>query len=603
MKRLILHSLPVLVCACLPPPTVGTVEDTGECTLEPWYNDLDADGHGDESSLSMRCTPVSGQVDVGDDCDDQDASVWAWDEAWTDQDLDGYGDTSYEVRICGAPSAGTSQTGGDCDDTRDEVYPGAPLICGDEVDNNCDGQTDCSIPAGTLGPSDASATIEGQDSEELGSALAISQDLTGDGLPDLLVGAPATAVAPSSAGRVYLFSDPAQEDLYAADGVLITGAVDGDGAGGALAAADIDGDGLDDGVIGASTGGEGQEGSAYVVFGPVSGAVAVAEEAAALLMGEAAGDLAGNAVLADASSLDGLFVGAPGNDLGGSNAGAVYRVTGPLSPGTTALSTSAGILRGAAAADKLGAALSTGGDLDGDGVSELMVGAPSGHVEADGGAEHGVVYLVSSAFSADQLVSDAANAWIYGPSASILFGTALAAAGDVDGDGAADLLIGAPNSDPAGGVNAGEVWLLSGPAAASAITGASADDLSPLCTFEGDAPYQQLGSVVAGLGDLDEDGADDIGLGNPTYTGSEAGDPDEVGAVFLWYGGVSGIQSPREADVLFLGDSAYAHLGAALRSLGDINQLGVPDLAIGAPGDPETSATASAAYLLLGDGI
>lgn len=132
-----------------------------ELPLSPYYADNDGDSHGDPLSSSLACGPTSGQVALGDDCNDADSAIFPSalefcdtkdndcdglvDEEgaslyYTDADGDGHGDPATGVSLC-TPGPSHVTLNDDCDDTDVSVYPGQTESC-DTEDNNCDGRVD-----------------------------------------------------------------------------------------------------------------------------------------------------------------------------------------------------------------------------------------------------------------------------------------------------------------------------------------------------------------------------------------------------------------------------------------------------------------------------
>lgn len=202
--------------------------------------------------------------------------------------------------------------------------------------------------------------------------------------------------------------------------------------------------------------------------------------------------------------------------------------------------------------DYFGAALAPAGDVNGDGRPDLLVGAP-GH--ASQGRDTGAAYLWSGADGARLQI------W-YGSAAGDRFGTALAPAGDLDGDGFGDLWIGAPGADGAAGAGCGRVGLYSG------------RDGAVLFQYEGEAAGDRLGASLANAGDLDGDGRADLLAGAP---GADTGGEDS-GAVHV----LAGANGRRLA--LYPGPSAGARFGTAVAAAGDVDRDGTPDLLVGASG-------------------
>jgi hypothetical protein len=144
---------------------------------------------------------------------------------------------------------------------------------------------------------------------------------------------------------------------------------------------------------------------------------------------------------------------------------------------------------------------------------------------------------------------------LHGAPASF-FGSAIALVGDIDGDGVGDIAVGAPNEDVIG--------------AAYVYSGAN---LNLLFRFQ-DAAGCEFGAALAGVGDVDRDGVRDIAVGAPCYTDSEF---VSRGAVFVYSG--------RDGQLIhrFLGASEWERLGTAVAAAGDLDGDGYADLAAGAP--------------------
>jgi hypothetical protein len=222
--------------------------------------------------------------------------------------------------------------------------------------------------------------------------------------------------------------------------------------------------------------------------------------------------------------------------------------------------------------DHLGSALAVVGDLDGDGVVDLLAGAPDMDTA---GHDAGAVRLYSGFSGAllDTLLSAS-------PGGGDHFGTALASPGDVDGDGVDDLLIGAPEHDGTG-TEAGRAELLSG--ATGALLGA----------WDG-LPGDALGSALAGLGDVDGDGVPDLLIGSP-----KADVLVKDSGLAQMISGATGIllhDLAQQSCGLDFSDN----FGAAVAGLGDVDGDGVPDAAVGAPGDSCTALSGGSLWTFSG---
>lgn len=565
----------------------------GRCGREPdtcedaerrtWYADEDGDGHGDPQVSSERCEQPAGTVPVGDDCDDWDATSWESAGLWPDQDGDGYG-TGSAVDVC-AGAEGYAEKDGDCDDQDTTRAPDAALVCGDEIDQDCDGLADCELPTGAEAVAEVASTrFYGEPGGALGSAVAGLGDLDGDGLADLGLGAP--LADPWGAAQVYFGPTEAIEDANSADIFLSSVETDADEesieVGSALAAADVTGDGERDLIVGAGGSWFSVKGDTTYIFpGPMTaGDVVVNEDASAITLLGAGGKAYITDVDYSGSDDVDLLVGS----------GIIELHEGPIVEGGYSDEVRTGIIYGSG---DLGLAMSIG-DLNADGKVDLVAGASVlAHdlpgVETDGDLGGALLSTSASDFSREEGFPADADLAIYGYTDGAQLGASVAFAGDRDGDGYDDLYVGAPGALDEDGEATGAVYYFDG-ATLAALDRESEiyADAATFTVYGGEAGDEFGASLVTRL-NLDDQAT--LVIGAP-------GHDDETGAVALWYEQPTAGDTLYEADYRLSGTAAGDRFGATLANAGDTNGLGWDDLLIGAPG---TSGSDGAGWLLVFD--
>ncbi|MFL5340321.1 MAG: FG-GAP-like repeat-containing protein [Gemmataceae bacterium] len=431
---------------------------------------------------------------------------------------DGYSDF-----IIGGP--GTDAGGSN----RGEVYVlfGGPNVGGNDV------------PLSNLATS--GFTIRGfEDGAAVGFGVSGAGDVNGDGYDDLIVGAPSSAGTGSQAGAAYvIFGGPnligttMMLNALGAGGFTINGFENGARAGWSVSGAgDVNGDGFADVLIGAPFANSGGElrGESYVVFGgPSLGGTTVtlnALSAGGFTLQELEdGGYAGKSV-SGAGDVNGdgfadMIIGAPYADAGGTNRGKAYVVFGgPNLGGTTvtldSLDTGGFTLNGFEDSAAAGFRVGDAGDVNGDGFADVIVGAPYAR---GGGANRGEAYVVfggknlgGSTLQLNKLGDGGFKCQGFEDNASA--GYSVSGAGDVNGDGFADVIIGAPLTD-AGGNKLGEAYVVFGGTNRRDTTVALDDLGTGGLTFRGFQYRALVGASVSGAGDVNGDGFSDILIGAP----------------------------------------------------------------------------------------
>jgi len=415
----------------------------------------------------------------------------------------------------------------------------------------------------------AATFMEEEFGSGLGLAVAGTAGLLGSG-SSLALGSPFAQGNGDSGGAVHVFSAEARgESLASTAGAILLGE-SGSEAGKALAGGvDVNGDGIEDLLVGGYHGADGA-GLTWLVYGPVLGEHSLSA-VGVRIAGEQMNDFLGHAVdFAGDINGDGVqevLVGAyhRNDGLEGTYEGAVY-VVDPPSSGEVALDEATRIL-GSSAGIEAGYALAGPGDMDGDGLAEVAIGA---RYDSTGGEYAGAVYVVAGPATGITTVADSDAAWT-GELAGAYAGSALSRAGDVNGDGLADLLVGSRRQDGAGD-SAGAAHLLVGPLAAGGSL------LDATARLLGVNAGDRAGWAVADGGDFNGDGFDDVWVGAPR----NSEELRVAGAAYLALGPLVGTRSLQDAHRRILGAMEENLLGVALAGIGDIDGDGGADVLIGA---------------------
>lgn len=358
-----------------------------------------------------------------------------------------------------------------------------------------------------------------------GASVASAGDVNGDGFDDLIIGARGINRGKGESYIVYGKTDTKSVNLDKITEGQVGFAISGTQNRGALGtsvktAGDFNGDGLSDFIIGAPAAlGSGQS---YLIFGSHTKPTITLNdlgEQGLIISGinnnDKSGQSVANAGDVNGDGYDDLIVGAPESNINGISSGQAYVIFGSADTSDIALTqistNQAGfVINGAAAGDFTGYSVSTAGDVNGDGLSDLIIGAPFTDTNGSNSGTSYVLYGKENMTDVDlSLVTSSQGFALYGEATNDASGFSVSAAGDVNGDGMGDLIVGAYNAH-GGAENSGRSYVVFGSANSDNL------NLTKITTTERgfilDAMQGQNfnGYSVASAGDVNADGLDDL---------------------------------------------------------------------------------------------
>ena len=334
------------------------------------------------------------------------------------------------------------------------------------------------------------------------------------------------------------------------------------------------------------------------------------------LDGSAAGDYSGFSVSAagdvNGDGLDDLIIGALAASLSAPSSGSSYVVFGtrggfPSAIALSGLDGSNGFrLDGEAAGDTSGFSVSYAGDVNNDGLADLIIGAPNADPNVNQSGASYVVFGRSNGFAATLALSslDGSSGFrLDGAMAEDRSGSSVGAAGDFNGDGIDDVIVGAPLADPNGNIS-GSSYVVFGRSSGFAATLALFSlDGSIGFRLDGTTMNDQSGSSVGAAGDINDDGIDDVVVGTPFASPNGF----NSGSIFVVFGRSSGIAATQSLADLdgsngFRLDGAAMNnlLGASVGAAGDVNGDGIDDLIVGAFGSDANGIASGSSYVVYG---
>ena len=429
--------------------------------------------------------------------------------------------------------------------------------------------------------------------DNAGTSVDIAGDVNGDGYADMIIGSPNNHDTYNHAGKAYLVLGKSSGlslgmNLSKADASWRGEGVWDQAGNSVSGAGDVNGDGYDDLIIAAhynSSGGISGRGKVYIIFGKPSGwakNVSLANADASFL-GETVADYAGDCVnsLGDVNGdgYDDIIIGAANNDEGGSSAGQAYIIFGKASgwKKDVNLSGADASFIGEGADNLAGYSVAGPGDLNGDHLDDILIGAPE---SSSGKSYAGMVYVIFGktvgwAMNV-KLSSNNVDASYIPEADGDWAGDSVSGAGDVNGDGLKDFLVGAFYSDK-GTFETGQAYVVLGKKNGWA-KGVGLGTVAG--SYRGEGQFDWAGYTVGSAGDADGDGYDDILIDS----GWNSEPASHAGQAYMIRGKAAGWAQNvilNNADASWWAEPGGSGLGESMGGGGDVNGDGYDDFILG----------------------
>ena len=423
-----------------------------------------------------------------------------------------------------------------------------------------------------------------QASSAFGYSVATAGDVNGDGYSDVIAGSPYFDNGQTDEGRAYVFQGSATGLSTFANWTSESDTATSNFGYSVATAGDVNGDGYSDVIIGAPyfENGQSNEGKVYVFHGSVSGLsgapnITIQKNQAEAHLGysvSTAGDV-------NNDGYSDVIFSAPDFDDGETDEGKVFLHYGSSSGLSI---TSDKNLQTNVASDNFGTSVSLAGDVNGDGYSDVIIGSMNSE---NGQSNEGRAFIYTGSPGG----TNSTSFWT-GESnqANANFGISVSTAGDVNGDGLSDVIVGAHNYEN-DSTNEGRAFVFYGHNTSMSATATWTEDINQRFAF--------FGYSVGTAGDVNGDGYGDVIIGAYGFTNGET----DEGKAYVYFGSSTGL--PASADWTDVSNQVSAYFGRCVATAGDVNGDGFSEIIVGAMQYDNGQSNEGGAFLYQGyaDGL